>query len=679
MWPALGVVRREQCRRCPQREDVSELPGQVAGVPDPGAEPLPDERRGEVRGISQQEDVVAVAEAAGQGSPVGVCRDAHDLQPLEVVPAGPGTQQPTQLRRVTRAHPQLELPAVAVADHPHEGRCPRGVADLLDTAPGVERQVAAHVDDQPALGEAEVLHRDADQVPDRRAGPVAPEHRRGRERPRRAVQDRVHDRRACGPLQPYDVGAPVHHDQRVVQDPGEQKRLEIGLVEHVGEREAVVAAPGIAQTQIDRTGVSRTGIAPTGVARTGVAQTGVARTGVAGELREHPALSVEQPQAGGGTGAGQKRGADADPVQHPQHLVIEVDGPRERVRGQLPLQDRHGDPEVGHQQRCSQPNGPRPDHDDDGRCSCRRGAHVVTVLLEEPWHRPNRSVEDPAYTRSGRRQHLPGVRLAGPCSTTPSYMRSSSSRSVTSRTRMIRTLRHSDPTSCTFPRERPQRSVPTRAVLRTRHDVPLPMLDPCPPQLTCPVPAARCSQPARSSCPPPSRGDWSGTCPYTKENGGQGLDHLVHPSLAETTARVVGALSTVALAFVAVVGGRSCAVLVPAIVLGVVVAAAGRVATAGVIGVNIGGVLTVLLPRSWFCRCACGWPSGGGVSTGRDRGPSRRRADPARRGAPCRRVTRCTDVSTRWRGRVRLGSSCSLENAGTLRIDARVRASDRQG
>lgn len=51
-----------------------------------------------------------------------------------------------------------------------------------------------------------------------------------------------------------------------------------------------------------------------------------------------------------------------------------------------------------------------------------------------------------------------------------------------------------------------------------------------------------------------------------------------------------------ALAFVAVVGGRSRAVLVPAVVRGVVVAAAGRVVTAGVIGVNIGGVLTVLLP-----------------------------------------------------------------------------------
>ena len=69
-----------------------------------------------------------------------------------------------------------------------------------------------------------------------------------------------------------------------------------------------------------------------------------------------------------------------------------------------------------------------------------------------------------------------------------------------------------------------------------------------------------------------------------------------------------------ALAFVVVVGGRSHAVLVPAVVLGVVVAAAGRIATAGVIGVNIGRVLTVLLPRSWFCRCACGWSSGGAVS-----------------------------------------------------------------
>ncbi|MBC7678392.1 MAG: hypothetical protein H7233_05330 [Pseudorhodobacter sp.] len=69
----------------------------------------------------------------------------------------------------------------------------------------------------------------------------------------------------------------------------------------------------------------------------------------------------------------------------------------------------------------------------------------------------------------------------------------------------------------------------------------------------------------------------------------------MQPPLTETTARVVGALSTVALAVVAVVGWRSRAVLVPAVVLGVVVAAAGRFVTAGVIGVNIGGALTVLL------------------------------------------------------------------------------------
>ncbi len=94
----------------------------------------------------------------------------------------------------------------------------------------------------------------------------------------------------------------------------------------------------------------------------------------------------------------------------------------------------------------------------------------------------------------------------------------------------------------------------------------------------------------------------------------------MQPPLAETTARVAGALSTVTLAVVAVVGWRSRAVLVPAVVLGVVVAAAGPVATAGVIGVNIGGVLTVLLPPVVVLPLCVWLAVRWRVSTGRDRG-----------------------------------------------------------
>lgn len=93
-----------------------------------------------------------------------------------------------------------------------------------------------------------------------------------------------------------------------------------------------------------------------------------------------------------------------------------------------------------------------------------------------------------------------------------------------------------------------------------------------------------------------------GDVSYTGNAGEQGLDRMAEPPVSEATAHVLRAGSAVLLPLVLLVGWRLRAVLLPAVVLGAVVGAAGRVVTAGVIGANIGGgmVLTfsplVLLP-----------------------------------------------------------------------------------
>jgi hypothetical protein len=81
----------------------------------------------------------------------------------------------------------------------------------------------------------------------------------------------------------------------------------------------------------------------------------------------------------------------------------------------------------------------------------------------------------------------------------------------------------------------------------------------------------------------------------TGNAGEQGLDRMAEPPVSEGTAQVLGAGSAVLLPLVLLLGWRLRAVLLPAIVLGAAVGAAGRVVTAGVIGANIGGGMVLLL------------------------------------------------------------------------------------
>ena len=98
-------------------------------------------------------------------------------------------------------------------------------------------------------------------------------------------------------------------------DPGEQQLFQVGLVEHVGLREAMLA--GLV---------------------------------VAAELGHHAVAGVEQAQPAAGPGPGQESLADADPVQDPGDLVVQVYRAGQGVGLGVAFQEGDGDPEVGEQE-----------------------------------------------------------------------------------------------------------------------------------------------------------------------------------------------------------------------------------------------------------------------------------------------------------------------------------------
>ena len=139
---AFAVVAVEQVLPGPAGEHVGELPGQVVGVAQPGRQALADERRGEVGGVTEQEDPPA-AEAGCHLGAEGVGRAADDLQAVQVAAPGPRAQQGAEGGRGDQvgfvlAVAQPELPAVPVAGDLHEGGGAGRVADLLHAVPGVQ-------------------------------------------------------------------------------------------------------------------------------------------------------------------------------------------------------------------------------------------------------------------------------------------------------------------------------------------------------------------------------------------------------------------------------------------------------------------------------------------------------------------------------------------------------------
>jgi len=336
---AFGVVAGEQVLAGLPGQHLRDLPGEVAGIPQPGGQALADERRGEVRGIAEQEDAAGL-EAGRQPGAEGVAGGADDLQAGQVAAPGPRPQQPAEGVRggqggFVLAVAQLEFPAVAVAGDLHEGGGPGGVADLLRAIPGIEGGRGAYVDDQPSFGKPEVIHGDAGQLPYGAAGAVAAQHHGSGERHRLAGGEAgVHPNwgrgeRAEGAVHPEHLGSAPEVDKRVPGDPGEHQLFQVRLVEHVRLREAV--HPGLL---------------------------------VAAELGHDAVPGVEQAQPAAGPGPGQELLADADPVQGPGDLVVQVHGAGEGMGFGVAFQEGDGYPEAGEQQGCGAANRAGADDDD---------------------------------------------------------------------------------------------------------------------------------------------------------------------------------------------------------------------------------------------------------------------------------------------------------------------------
>jgi hypothetical protein len=94
-------------------------------------------------------------------------------------------------------------------------------------------------------------------------------------------------RGAVRAVQRGHLGAAAERDQRMPLDPAGYQLFQVGLVEHVRLREAVLA--GLV---------------------------------VAAELGHHAVAGVEQPQPAAGPGPGQEALGHADPVQGPGDLVV---------------------------------------------------------------------------------------------------------------------------------------------------------------------------------------------------------------------------------------------------------------------------------------------------------------------------------------------------------------------
>jgi hypothetical protein len=350
---AFAVVAGEQVLPRLPGEHVGDLPGEVVGVAQPGRQALADERRGEVGGIAEEKDAPGL-EAGGDPGAEGVAGTADDFQAGQVAATGPGPQQPGEgVRRdqacFVLAVAQLELPAVLVPGYLHEGGGPGGVTDLLHAVPGIQAGAGADVDDQPSFGEAEIVHGDADQFPYGAAGAVAAQHCRPGERPRNPGDtsmhpDRCTGKRAEGAVQPEHLAPAAEADQRVLRDPGEQQLFQVGLVEHVRLREAVLAGPP-----------------------------------VAAELGHDPVPGIQQAQPAAGPGSGQESVADADPVQGPGELVVQVHRPREGMGFGVAFQDGDGDPEVGKQEGGGAAD--RADADDDDGLPGTGMRLTATVLV----------------------------------------------------------------------------------------------------------------------------------------------------------------------------------------------------------------------------------------------------------------------------------------------------------
>lgn len=143
------------------REDVRELPRQVAGVARAGGEALAGKRRHQVGGVAGQQGA-AVAPARSHARVERVDDRSLDLGVLAIEPLGDRATEcfGLQVRSRVLIGAQHPLPAVAPRGHRQRHRRPSGASDEMRMWDLRQRTVDERVYDDPALRRRPALERD---------------------------------------------------------------------------------------------------------------------------------------------------------------------------------------------------------------------------------------------------------------------------------------------------------------------------------------------------------------------------------------------------------------------------------------------------------------------------------------------------------------------------------------
>ena len=313
MRRALGLVGVEQRVAGPPPEHADELPGEVGRVADARAHALAEEGRRLVRGVPGDQQR-AVAPAPGDHRVEGVGRRALELGVLGGDPALEQLPDPRggghRLRVL--AGQDRDLPAPAVARAAHVGRRAGRVAVLhAVVAEAGHRALEDRVHHQPALVEAEVVERRADEPAHQRARPVAAHHvaRPAAQEPAGGEVLEAHgDAAVLGPVEREDLAARADRHARPPRDAGAEHALEVGLVE------AVAGVPAL------RADLHR-----------------------ARPVEHQAALGVDEAHPGRDVRVGGDLLGQAGRLEDAHHLVVDGHGARQVVGRRLALQHQGGD------------------------------------------------------------------------------------------------------------------------------------------------------------------------------------------------------------------------------------------------------------------------------------------------------------------------------------------------
>ncbi len=241
MGLALDLIGVEQGIARALAPHQRELPGQIGGVADAGAEALPHERRRLMAGVAEQEDA-ARAPTLGQQRVKAVDRRAPDFYRGRIDEAGklgPHAVGRAEFFRYL-ARQELDLPAAQVPRADDVGRGPRGPAILNAFLRQIDGLDEPRVDHHPPFVEGQILVLDAERSAHEAVRPVAAEDVTRRDDAiRRAVRRAQRDIDAIGVRRKRDgLGAEKDVHPPGSRHAGAQHGFDLGLHEAQARRPA---------------------------------------------------------------------------------------------------------------------------------------------------------------------------------------------------------------------------------------------------------------------------------------------------------------------------------------------------------------------------------------------------------------------------------------------------------